>query len=216
MPTTQQTNATNQYNSSSLNSYNAFQPQLQSSLSQMAQNPLGSSYFQNQLAQQQGQAQQIGQRNQSNLLQNMRAGGGILSNSGGFMNAMLQRNTLGNSQMQGNAFNSSMNTALSNRNMALMSMQAYQPLQTGQNTTQTQSGLGTWLPQVAGMAMNALAPGLGSMMGGQGFSAGYGGGGGGGYSGFSSAKLPNMGAAPASGGFGNYNSFTNAYSGPQQ
>jgi hypothetical protein len=73
--------------------------------------------------------------------------------------------------MQGNAFNTSLNAALSNRNTGLAAMQAYQPLQTGQ--AQTTSGLGTWLPQVAGMAMNALMPGVDSMMGGGSFSGGY-------------------------------------------
>lgn len=179
MPTTN--TATNQYNPSAMNTYNAFQPQLQGSLMQMATNPLGSSYFQNQLAQNQQNSAQIGQRNISNSLQNLRTGGGILSNNGGFMNAQLQRNTLANSNMQAGGFNSALNSALQNRSSALMSMAAYQPLQTGQ--TQGTSGLGTWLPQVAGAAMNMLAPGVGSMLGGQGFSAGYKGGGNGGYSG---------------------------------
>jgi hypothetical protein len=188
MPTTTQTNTANQYNPGGLNTYNAFQPQLMSSLMQMAQNPLGSNYFHNQLAQQQSAAHQISQRGQSNALQNLRAGGGILSNSGGFTSALINRNNLQGSALQSNAFNSAINTALQNRNMALMSMQAYQPLQTGQNTSQQTSGTGTWLPQVAGMAMNMLSPGLGSMMGGNGFSAGYqqqGGGGSGGSSTYS-------------------------------
>lgn len=172
MPTTQTT--ANNYNGSSYGTYNAFQPQIQSSLMQMATNPLGSSYFQNQLAQNQQNAVQIGQRNISNSVQNMRTGGGILSSSGGFANALLARNTLGASNMQSNAFNSSLNSALSNRNTATMAMQAYQPLQTGQ--TQSTGGLGTWLPQVAGAAMNMLMPGVGSMLGGSSFSAGYGGG----------------------------------------
>lgn len=169
MSTTNDT--TNAYNPNALNTYNAFQPQILSSQMQMAANPLGSTYFQNQLAQQQKNSAQVGQRNMSNLIQNTRAGGGILSNSAGFMGAQVQRGALSNSLMQSNAFNSSMNNALSNRSMALASMQAYQPLQTGQSTTT--SGTGTWLPQVAGMAMNMLAPGLGSMMGGGGFSGGY-------------------------------------------
>jgi hypothetical protein len=179
MPTTTQTNATNQYNPNSMNSYNMFQPQVASQLMQMVQNPLGSSYFQNQLAQQQAGANQVNQRSMANSLQNARTGGGILSNSGGYTNALINRNQIQGSMTQSNAFNTAMNSALQNRSLAAMSMQAYQPLQTGQNTTQSTGGLGTWLPQVAGAAMNMLMPGLGSMMGGQGFSAGYGGGGGG-------------------------------------
>jgi hypothetical protein len=173
MPTQNTTQSTNQYNPASMNTYNAFQGATMGNLMSMASNPLGSSYFQNQLAQQKNQAMQVGQRSQNNLLQNMRAGGGILSNSAGFMGAQLQRNNIANSTMQSNAFNSAMGSALNNRTAAMMSMQAYQPLQTGQTSTQSTSGLGTWLPQVAGAALNMAAPGLGSMMAGNSFSSGY-------------------------------------------
>ena len=175
MSTKTTTDSTNQYNTAANTTYNAFQPQIMSQLMQMAQNPLGNSYFQHQLAQQQAAAQQINQRSQSNSLQNLRTGGGVLSNSGGVVASLINRNQMQGSALQSNAFNSAMNSALQNRNMALMSMQSYQPLQTGSTTTQSTSGLGTWLPQVAGMAMNMVAPGLGSMMGGNSFSAGYGG-----------------------------------------
>lgn len=173
MPTTNTTQSTNQYNQGSLNTYNAFQPQLMGSMMAMAANPLGNSYFQNQLAQNQRAAAQLTQRQMANFGQNLRTGGGILSNSGGFLSAGLNRASIAGSNMQANAFNSAMNTALQNRAMSLMSMQAYQPLQTGQSSTQSTGGLGTWLPQVAGMAMNMFAPGIGSMMAGNGFQAGY-------------------------------------------
>ena len=176
MGQTQTSQTANQYNAAGMNTYNAFQPQLLAQLTQMAQNPLGNTYFQNQLAQQQGAAHQLTQRSMSNSLQNLRTGGGILSNSGGYTNALINRNQIQGSTLQSNAFNSAVNSALSNRNMAMMSMQAYQPLQTGQTTNQSTSGTGTWLPQLAGMALSMAAPGIGSALGGQGFSAGYGGG----------------------------------------
>ena len=179
MPTKNTTTSTNQYDPSSMNVYKPFQGQIGTSLMQMVQNPLGSSYFKNQLAQQQGVSNQIAARSNTNVLRNARTGGGILSNSGGYMAGMLNRNQLTNSVMQGNAFNSSLNNALNSRNVGLSGMQAYQPLQTGQTSVQQQSGVGTWLPQVAGAALNMLAPGIGSMLGGQGFSAGYQNGGGG-------------------------------------
>ena len=175
------TTNSNQYNGAANATYNAFQPQIMSQLSAMVQNPLGSTYFQNQLAQQKTVANQISQRNQTNSLENLKTGGGILSNAGGYVNSLVNRNNIQGSNLQSNAFNSALNSALQNRNMALMSMQTYQPLQTG--STSSTSGLGTWLPQVAGMAMNMVAPGLGSMMGGGSFSGGYQSqGGGGGYS----------------------------------
>lgn len=182
MGTKTTTTSTNQYNNGSMNTYNAFQPRLGSTLMSMVQNPLGNSYFQNQLAQAQAASRQIANRNNTNAIRNMRTGGGILSNAGGFAAGMLNRNNLAASNMQANAFNSALNSALSNRGMAMTAMEAYQPLQTGQTSTQQTGGLGTWLPQVAGMAMNALMPGLGSMMGGGSFSSGYRGMGGGGYS----------------------------------
>ena len=165
------TTSTNQYDSTAMKTYNAFQPQLLSSMLQMSQNPLGSSYFQNQLAQQQANAHQINQRSQSNSLRNLRTGGGILSNSGGYTNALINRNTISGSALQANAFNSAMNTALQNRGSALSAMEAYQPLQTGQ-TTGT-SGLGTWLPQAASAAASAFSPGFSAMMGGNSFRSGY-------------------------------------------
>ena len=164
MPTKNTTTSTNSYNPSSMGNYNAFQGQLNNSLMQMVQNPLGSSSFKNQLAQQQGVSNQIAQRSNANVLRNVRTGGGVLSNSSGYMGGLLARNQLTNSVMQGNAFNSSLNNALNTRNQGLSAMQAYQPLQTGQTSVQQQSGVGTWLPQVAGAAMNMLAPGLRCML----------------------------------------------------
>lgn len=166
------TNSTsNAYNAGSLSTYNAFQPQIQRSYAQMVADPLGSSYFQNQLAQMQKGVQQSGQRNISNIAQNARAGGGVLSNSGGFVSSQLQRGALANSLQGSNAFNTALNSALSNRSTALAGMAAYQPLQTGQSTTT--SGTGTWLPQVLGAGLNMAMPGIGSMLGGNSFSAGY-------------------------------------------
>lgn len=172
MSTKTSTNTANQYNSQGMAAYNAFQPALMSQLLQMAQNPLSSSFFQNALAQMRNSANQVGARNTQNTLQNARTSGGMLSSSGGFTRALLNRNMLNNSTMQSNAFNSALNNTLSSRNWALSSMEAYQPLQTGQKSTQTQSGLGTWLPQVAGAAIGGLTGGgfggLGSLFGGGG------------------------------------------------
>lgn len=201
MSTKQQTTTTNAYNNAAMGTYNMFQGAIGNNLMQMVNNPLGNSFFKNQLAQQMGVSNQIGQRNNSNALRNMRTGGGVLSNAGGFAAGMLNRNNLTNSMMQGNAFNTALNSALQSRNTGLMSMQAYQPLQTGQNSTQTTSGLGTWLPQLAGAALSAAMPGIGSMMGGGSFASGYKSGGGGGYS-------------PASGGGGSMASYAGSISTP--
>ena len=159
------TSTTNQYNAAAYKTYGAFQPQLMRSYLQMATNPLGSNYFQNQLAQNQKQAAQIGQRNVSNIGRNLRTGGGVLSNSGGFQSAMLQRAGLSNSSNQSNAFNIALNNALSNRQWALGGMQGYSPLQTGQQTQKT--GWGQYAAPAAAAAAGAFSGGglLGAMKG---------------------------------------------------
>lgn len=168
------TNTSNQYNPAAMGNYNAFQGTLGSSMQQYASSPLSSSFFNQQLGQAQSATSQIGQRNMSNVINNARTGGGILGNSGAFMQNQINAATRGNSAMQSNTFNSTLNSALANRQWALGSMQNYQPLQTGQNTVQTQQqGLGSILGSVAGVGLNMAMPGISSMLGGGSFSGGY-------------------------------------------
>lgn len=168
------TDTANQYNSSGMQNYNQFQGTLGTMLNQYAQNPLASSYFNQQLGAAQNNTSQIGQRNISNVQNNAITGGGILGNSGAFMQAQTNKAAMGNSAMQSSTFNNTLNSALANQKWALGSMQAYQPLQTGQNTTQQQQmGLGSILGSVAGMGLNMAMPGLGSLMGGGSFGGGY-------------------------------------------
>jgi hypothetical protein len=173
------TNTANQYNPAGMSNYNSFQPTLASGLSNYAQNPLASSFFNTQNATAQANVSNINQRNMSNVTNNLRTGGGLLGNSGSFMQSQINRAGLQGSANSSQAFNSTLNSALTNRQWALSSMQQYQPLQTGANTTQTQTqGLGSILGQVAGIGLNMAMPGLGSMLGGGSFSGGYGSGGG--------------------------------------
>jgi hypothetical protein len=163
--------------------YNAFQPTIGSTLNQMVSNPLGSSYFNQQLANTQNQAQQVNQRNISNSLANARTGGGLLGNSGAYNRTTAENAMLAGSAAQSNAFNSSLGSALQNRNVGLQGMEGYSPLQTGATTTQQQQeGLGSVLAQVGGIGLNMALPGVNSLLGGNSFSSGYGTPGGG-YSG---------------------------------
>lgn len=212
MSTKTTSNTSNQYNAAGMSAYNAFQPALMQQLLQMSQNPLSSSYFQNALAQMRNSANQIGARNTQNTLQNARTSGGMLSNSGGFTRALLNRNMLSNSTMQSNAFNSALNNALQNRNWALSSMEAYQPLQTGQKTTQQTGGLGTWLPQLAGAAIGGFtgSGALGGIFGGGGGSNALGSLGPGMTSSYQQAMLPPppmMNLNALQGGFGGNSSY---------
>lgn len=165
MSTKTNTNTSNQYNANGMSAYNSLIPQFASTTSALMSSPLNNSYFQNQLAMNQKSASQIGQRNISNIASNTRAGGGLLSGAGSFQTAQLNNAMLSNSANQSGAFNSSLTNALSNRNFAMQSAEGFNPLQTGASTTQSKSGLGTWLPQVAGAALGAATGGL-SMLGG--------------------------------------------------
>lgn len=175
------TNTQNQYNQAGMGNYNRFQTTLGNTLNSFINNPLGNSYFNQQLSQEQNQASQIGQRNISNSLHNLRTGGGLLGNSASYIQNLVNKAKIANSGMQAGAFNSTLNTALNNRNMALAGMEAYTPLQTGANTTQTQSqGWGSILGSVAGIGLSMAMPGIGGMLGGGSFASGYRGSSGGG------------------------------------
>jgi len=159
------TNTSNQYNANGMSAYNNLIPQFSSTIGSLMSSPLNNSYFQNQLGASQRTASQVGQRNISNIASNNRAGGGLLSGANSFQSAQLNNAMLSNSASQSGAFNSSLSSALKNRNFALQSAEGFNPLQTGANTTQTKSGLGTWLPQVAGAALGAATGGLSGLAG---------------------------------------------------
>lgn len=174
---TTNTSTANQYSGAGMNNYNQFQGTLGAGLNQYASNPLSSSFFNQQLGMAQNNASAIGQRNISNITSNLRTGGGLLGNSGSFMQSQINRAGLQNSANQSTAFNTTLNSALANRQWALSSMQNYQPLQTGQNTNQVQTqqqGLGSILGQVAGVGLNMAMPGISSLLGGGSFTGGYG------------------------------------------
>lgn len=153
--------------------YNSLIPSFASTTNALMNSPLNNSFFQNQLAQSQSSASQVNQRNIANTGSNLRASGGLLGGgAGGFQTASLNNAMLSNSTNSSNAFNSSLNGALQNRNFALQSAEGFNPLQTGANTTQSKSGLGTWLPQVAGAALGAATGGM-STLAGSAVSAGY-------------------------------------------
>ena len=168
------TGTTNSYNPAGMSNYNQFQSTLGTGLQQYAQNPLGSSFFNNQLAASYQNAGALGQRNQANMFQNLKTGGGLIGNSGAYMQSQLNKNMLNTSSMQSNAFTGTLNNALQNQKWALSSMQGYTPLQTGQTSTQQQSsGIGGILGSLASAGLNFAAPGLGSMLGGGSFGGGY-------------------------------------------
>lgn len=168
------TTNSNQYNTAGLNNYNSFQGTLGNMLKQYATNPLQSSFFNQQYQQALNNANAVGTRNMQNLTQNLKTGGGLLSNSGSFLQSQINRVGANNTALQAGAFNSALGSALANRTWALSSMEGYQPLQTGSTSVQQQQqGLGSILGSVAGIGLNMAMPGIGSLLGGGTFSGGY-------------------------------------------
>jgi len=173
--------STNQYNSTAEGAYNAQVGAGSSALLGEINNPYSNSAFQQQQqmqnltnANQYGQAQQsLGQRLQQ---------GGISSNSPMAQQQMTQL-SMQNQASQSQGYNNLLLQGANTRQSAINSAMSFQPQQTGQ--TQSQSGLGTWLPQVAGAALGAAgaiatggaSAGMGSMAnlaGGSGQSSNYG------------------------------------------
>lgn len=208
------TNTTNQYNAASMATYNAFQPQIQSTLTDYAQDPQKSSYFNLRYQQNLNQVQQLGNRGMSNVLMRGRALGGPQGN--GMLQSLLAQQTRGNSANEAGAFTNNLLAAEDMRRQAIGQMQAYNPLQTGQSTTQSTSGLGTWLPQVIGIG---AAAGLGAMTGGGSMAMGALGGGLKGASGMAGMSGGGQGAYPSpgnnQGGYSNYG-YSPFYSNPYQ
>lgn len=160
----------------------------------------------------QNMANTLGQRGVANVMNNMSSMG--FGNMPGFQQSLLAnagRQTMG---LQSQAWQNAFRNAGARQQFAMGLGASFQPLMTGTNsnfanqqTTQT-SGLGTWLPQVAGAALGAftggLGGGLGSMMGG---------GGGGSYNPFGSANYGNQSLGlgnVSSSQIGNWNTVGNA------
>lgn len=172
MSTKQHQDTNNVYNQNSMGVYNGFQGTLGNFAQQAVANPLASSYFKNQWAQQQAQVNQLAGNQIRNNAQNLRTGGGLLSNARGYSTALMNRAGIGANLMKANAFNGAMNNALNMRNYGAGIMASYNPLQTGQRSTSYQTGAGTWAGPLVGAALNIAAPGLGSMMSGGSFMGG--------------------------------------------
>lgn len=185
---------------------------LGNSLPGFMSNPFGSPQFG--LEQQMGthQAQGLGGQGMSNLLRNMTASGmsGGASSPAGL--EMQQNQGRANTGMQAQLgfMNPTMN-ALNRQQFAMGLGSQYRPQQTGQTSTQSTGGMGSWLPQLASMGMGLATGGMGGMMG-AGGGGGMGGftppgfnGGWGGSAGFQGGM---SGAAPGAG------SLFNPFAGP--
>ena len=178
---------TNQYDPQSMNRYQSWAGGMLGPLQSLFQNPTGSPFFNFNLQQGQRTASGLSGRNTFNALQNFNRsgiGGGSLG-SGARMQLFgdlgRQASNLGYQGWAG-----AMGQAQSDRwNAASLGSSLFSnPLQTGQKNVQQTSGLGTWLPQLAGAALGGLS-GLSGLFGK--------GGGGGGFTDPGSAGMYSLG-----------------------
>ena len=157
----------NQYDPASMKTYQQFLGSFAPYMTGQVNNPFGNPFYQFGLQQSMKGASQAGANNMGALAQLMRTSGFGGSAGQGFQAAQMGRIGRANSGMMANAKIQNVLGALTRQQGMAQSMMGYQPLVTGGNAqmqgTQTTStgGLGSWLPQVAGMGMSALMGGLG-------------------------------------------------------
>jgi hypothetical protein len=156
MPVTQQTST--QFQPQGMQAYSNLTPQMASVLQQYMQDPLKASYFNSQVGMANKSIGQQGQSQMQTLLNNARQFGGGAGGNNPYLASQMAMQGRAQSGQKAGAFNSLLMGAQQNRQWATGAAAGYQPLSTGQ--TQTETGLGSWLPQVAGGILGALGSGL--------------------------------------------------------
>lgn len=133
-------------------------------LNQMINNPFGNALYQFGLGQSQKGAQQLGANNMGVLNQNQKAQGLGGQAGQGWLAAQRAMTGRANASMMSQANVGNVMQALQ-RQMAATGMgMSFSPQLTGQtgkfSQQQSTSGLGTWLPQIAGMGLSAAMMGM--------------------------------------------------------
>lgn len=197
MSTKTQTNqsSTNKlnYDPSSLAMYQSLTGGAGGILKGLMNDPFGNALYQMGLGQSQKGAIQGGANNMGVLQQLMKTSGLTGTAGQGFQAAQTAKIGRANQSLMAGANTSNVMNALQRQLQATGMAMSFQPLLKGTSgtsqSTQTQSGLGTWLPQVLGAGLGMAS---GFMGGGGGMLSAMGGSGG---------SLPNQATAP-SGGYG--------------
>lgn len=201
--TQQQSTNTLNYDPASMGRYQSLTGNAAGVLNQYMKNPLNNSFFNLGASQAQAGANKLGQQNMKSFMQNYLTsgfgGGAGAAFKTAQMNQIGRSNQALRSQAQIGNIMQAFNRQLGSAGMGL----SFNPLMTGTNSTgtstETKSGLGTWLPQLAGTALGA---GMSAMSGGMG----------GGFSSF----LPSGGYG--AGTFGNFmggaGNISSAFGGP--
>ena len=167
MSTKQQTDTTNKYDPTSMGTFQGMQGGLGNAVNSYMSNPFGNPFMQTQQQMGTRQAQNLGGTQMSNISRNITGSGMGGGNMSPAALEMMQNQGRANTGLQSQlGFLQPMQNALGMQQNAMGIAANYRPLQTGGTQTQSTGGLGTWLPQVAGMALGGLTGGLMGGMGG--------------------------------------------------
>jgi len=156
------------YDPTSLGNYQSLTGAGSNQLLQMMQNPFGNPLYQLGLGQSQKGAAQGGANNMSALQQMMRTSGIGGTAGQGFQSAQLAKLGRANQGMMAGANTSNVMNALQRQLQATGMGMSFSPLLKGTSgtsqSTQTTSGLGTWLPQLISAGLGAAAGPMGALM----------------------------------------------------
>lgn len=146
-----------QFNQSGMDSYNSMMPSFSNAVNGYMNNPFSNPFFQTQQQMGNNQANMMGQTAMSNISRN-NSMSGIASNSPAALEMMNNQSRQNSSNRANLGFLSPMQNAFTAQQNSMSMAGNFKPLQTGQ--TQTQSGLGSWLPSLLGGGLSMLTGGL--------------------------------------------------------
>lgn len=162
MGTKSTTTSTNQYNPQGMSAYNQMTPAMSSLNTQFMNSPFSNPQFQMQQLMGNSQANSMNQTGMNSLLQNMLGSGMAGGASNPAATEMLQNQSRAATGLQSQlGFQQPVNNALQRQQMAMGTAAGYQPLSTGNTQVKTTGGLGSWLPQVAGMGLGIAGAAMG-------------------------------------------------------
>lgn len=153
MSTKKTTTTTNAYDPTAMGAYDSQVSAGSSALLGEINNPTGNMFFQQQ--QQMGNLQNSASAQSQNQVTQQNLSQQGISPGSPLYQQMMNQNQRSQMATQAQSNNNLLLNAGNLRQSAINSAMSFNPLQTGGTQTQTSSGLGTWLPQVAGAAIGA-------------------------------------------------------------
>lgn len=145
------------YNQAGMGAYNSMMPGFSSTVNSYMNNPFSNPFFQTQQQMGYNQANMQGQSAMSNISRN-NSMSGLSSNSPAALEMMNNQSRANSSNRSNLGFLAPMQNAQTIQQQSMQMAGNFKPLQTGQ--TQTQGGLGSWLPSLLGGGLSMLTGGL--------------------------------------------------------